>query len=258
MVKIAKFKIALGILFTACTLLTITGCIGARPLSRKFKLPIQNFNVSNQSFYETNKEWDYKFNAYAKECSIGVYQSAGKLITLYNSTLEPNSPNYLYFQQSSFSTIYELCLTYLNDYLTQVENAKKREKPISVEKHLLDEEKNNEIKKYVEAINNSIPKDINTIHNYIFYYTIHNDLSSANYWRRTANVLQRSDIIETYYLGKFFFDHEETKVKGYKMIEVAALQGYKTAIETLDRPKYVSFRIEHPEFLDNYRKIQDL
>lgn len=258
MVKVAKFKIVLGILFTACTLFTITGCIGPRPLSRNTKLSIQNFNVSNQSFYETNKEWDYKFNAYAKECSIGVYQSADKLIKLYNSTLDPNSPNYLYFQQSSFSTIYDLCLSYLKDYLAQVETAKNREKPLALEKNLLNEEKNKEIKGYVDTINNSIPNDINTIHNYIFYYTIHDDLSSANYWRRIANIIQKSDIIESYYLGKFFFEHEETKIKGYKMIEEAALKGHKTAIEALDRPKFVSFRIEHPEFLDNYRKIQDL
>ncbi len=94
----------------------VSGCVTI-PERNPAKLPLHlnTFKASNNGIFTDRPDLDYKFNAYSKECGIAIYQSADKLAELFASTLDKNSPDYLYLQQSGFLYEYNQCMTLAKD-----------------------------------------------------------------------------------------------------------------------------------------------
>ena len=84
---------------------SICGCSTLPPKknTRDFPLLYNNYLIKDY-----NKELDGNFIAYAKECAYGIPESGIKLAKLYQTTLDKNNPNYLYYQQEKFAEIYKI------------------------------------------------------------------------------------------------------------------------------------------------------
>lgn len=246
--------------FLSCCLLIITtmisGCTENKQFSsRNMPLYLNNFDI-NQSSEDLSK----KFLIYAKECSYGIFSSAIKLADLYQSTLDPKNPNYLYFQQEQFAKPFEYCSIIINDSILNLSEEQKQESDTNKVKLFFSENEITALKDAHNAINNAIPKDLKVICEIIYVFYKNKEYTQANHWMRYLNKITLGDAPGFYTIGKYLFKKNEPEIKayGYQLVEYSAQLSYNKALTLLNSQKYFEYRNANEELILNYNKYFNL
>lgn len=223
----------------ACVLIStvILGCAEKETWNpRKSKLYLDNFTAKHFSENTVNADLNFKFNSYAKECAYGIPESGEKLAHIYKQTLNPQSKNYLYFQQYAFANEYNLCMATVTDNITNSKNK------ISYSKAL-------------EKLTEAKPSSVDSLKEIIYSFYINNDATSANYWTRELNTLCKSDATGNLILGKFMFAKANTQNTGYRLIENSAKLGNKEALVLLESSNFQEYRADKPILKKAYLEL---
>lgn len=253
--------------------LTFCGCVTIPERNpAKLPMPHNTFKAVNNGIFESRPDLDHKFNAYSKECAIGIYQSADKLAELFVSTLDESSPDYLYLQQSGFLSEYNQCMTLVKDSIVArnlnfrkmmearraaaaaspagEKIARGRRAPLA-DPHFQNSHDN------MTRVKPDTPDEIGKI---ILDFYLLKDYRSANAWQKElSGVLTKEDNISPeLYVARYFFRNKETRDTGYKMLEDYAMNGSTRALEIMDTTSGVKYRKEHPDAVAKYKKIVEM
>ena len=217
---------------------SICGCSTLPPKknTRDFPLLYNNYLIKDY-----NKELDGNFIAYAKECAYGIPESGIKLAKLYQTTLDKNNPNYLYYQQEKFADIFNYCQIILRDNFNSITNKDEIAKTKELYQKFTKEEENS-IKLAKNLLADTKPHTKESILNILYEFIKRHDFHNANHWQRELNKIVYSDTIGFYEAGIFLFEKEDTKYYGFKLVKASASFSYEPAMITLETKAYRKYQ----------------
>lgn len=260
-------------------LIALAGCVEI-PERNPARLPLHlnTFGAANGGVFPDRPEMTRRFNAYAKECGTGIYQSAGKLAALFAGTLDPANPDYLYYQQAPFLAEYNQCMTLVKDNITafsvnfrkKLEERRKaalaamKEKPegegaANPQPKKRKRFRNPYFEKSYEELAKAKPADADGAAAVALAFYLAGDYASSRAWvDELAGVMPPEDKTPAdVYAARYFFADPRTADTGYRMLEGLASAGSGRAMEILDGKQAVLYRKSHPGTLSRYRDIRD-